>query len=625
MPITRSQSKKEELSVAAAAEDAADTATLSISRRKRKRPAETETSPKTEEEEAPRPKRRPRPIIKDLVPEENQLQYGLEMLLNGVGKIISNTVREEMSAYTTPVPEELDMESPGEMPDEKSLQINDCLEERIQDFFSTEEDEEEMFYNTVSKAAAKKMISTLDSLQEYRQERNPSIEGILNANMSMEDRSRLMELFMMYSFSTEPFSEERFLLKNMINESLQTHSLKHAENLDEIEEQEKKYHKLVNDKRSLRQRIHELNTSEKNKALIYEMFLDLKNTNRANEDYEEKKHRLEMILNFPFNKIKPLPVEAGKNTPEEIRDFLVKTRKNLDNNILYMDDIKDQIITYVANCIADPNQVPNAIAIEGEPGVGKSTLVMKGVAEALDLPFFHINGGGISDIHELRGSDKVYRSSGPGVMFQHAVEAGCINFVFYFDEGDKTSNRTNEVMNYMIHFFDKSTNSKMQDGYFKGIDFDFSHVLKFVSYNSREELGSIFGDRIQKYVVKRYTKEQKRDILKCIIIPRYLKQKDLQGKIIFTEKAIDKMMANQRIKESGMRQAERNAENIINKINTICMISGETVTGILKNIDNEKYSEVFNSVTLPLKVTEEMIDLLWYEPEEEQFSGSMYI
>ena len=260
-----------------------------------------------------------------------------------------------------------------------------------------------------------------------------------------------------------------------------------------------------------------------------------------------------------------------------------------------------------------------------------TTLVMKGVADALGLPFFHINGGGINDILELRGSDKVYRNSGPGLLFKYAIEAGCLNFVFYFDEADKVSNRSNEVMSYMIHLFDNTANSNLQDGYYKNLTFDFSKCLKFVSYNSRVDLGNVFGDRIQKFIIKDYNYKQKIQILKKIIVPRYLEHSGMKNNLVLNDEACERILSKQQIKEKGLRQTCRNVENLIKIIGTIfIMIDPEKkkvpdMSSVLKNIDTEKCQHVFSNIEFPLVVTSEMVDLLWYEPDENSNPGSMYI
>lgn len=524
-------------------------------------------------------------------------------------------------------------EDDDEEGDETTLPY-DQLMEKVDELYNIEddgdEDADDNALQQASEAQIPEFIQQVDKIQEYRKNKIPNIIKILSTKMSIEDKSKILDWFMMYNFSTEPYSEERIVLRNLINDYMKVNSIKESEDLDRIEMMEEKYRKIVDSKRSIRQRIHDLNTSEENKALIFEMFTDLTKTSQGHEDYEEKRYKLEMILNFPFGTYRPLPVQIGKDKPEDIQKFLAGVRRKLDENVLYLDDVKDQIITYVSSCILNPQQTPGAIAIEGSPGVGKSSLVMKGVSEALGLPFFHINGGGINDIHELRGSDNVYRGSGPGLLFKYAIEAKCLNFVFYFDEADKTSNRSNEVLSYMVHFFDNTSNSKMQDGYYKGISFDFSKCLKFVSYNSRVELGEVFGDRIQKFVVPEYDYMQKLTILKEIIVPRYLKTSGLCDKMVFTPEACARILSKQQVKEKGLRQTCRNVENLVKLFGTIYILIDPKkkklpdVSSVLKSIDAEECRRVFSNVKFPLEITPSMVDLLWYEPKEQSVMGNMY-
>lgn len=581
----------------------------------------------------------------DEVGTSGKLQIGLALLQSAMSQMISETIKKEIVNISkgknkknpkSKIQKLLQGEEEENEEDEENeeelgdTQIRDQLEEKIDELYNLEdEDDDEQQYKQISEEKAQELLSYVEKIQGYRKDRVPNIIKILSTKMAMEDKSKILDWFMMYNFSTEPHSEERIALRNLIQDYITTNSLNETEDLEKIEKTEEKYRKIVDSKKSIRQRIHDLNTSEANKAVIYGMFDDLMKTPSVHEEYEEKRHRLETILDFPFGVIKPLPVHIGKSKPEEIHKFLSDVRRKLDKNILYVEDVKDQIITYVSSCILNPNQTPGAIALEGAPGVGKTTLILKGVSEALDLPFFHLNGGGINDIHELRGSDKVYRNSGPGLLLKYAIEAKCLNFVFYFDEADKTSNRSNEVLSYMVHFFDNTSNTKIQDSYYKGLSFDFSKCLKFVSYNSRIDLGDVFGDRIQKFIMEEYTYKQKQEIIKQIIVPRYLKQSGLEGKVSFSSEACERILSKQQVQEKGMRQACRNVENLIKTLGTIFIMikPGKKrvpdLSSVLKNIDISKCQKLFSNVKLPLKVSPDMVELLWYEPKSDSTSVQM--
>jgi hypothetical protein len=149
-------------------------------------------------------------------------------------------------------------------------------------------------------------------------------------------------------------------------------------------------------------------------------------------DYSKGKTWLKTVLNIPFGKYKPFPVKAS-DPPEKINEYFKKVRGHLDSKVHNMDYVKDEIMEYLARKITNPRSKGHVLALCGPAGVGK-TKILKSLGEALDLPFYQINFGGMNDASILTGHSETYVGSKPGKLVEFLQNSGCMNPVIYLDE-----------------------------------------------------------------------------------------------------------------------------------------------------------------------------------------------
>ena len=125
------------------------------------------------------------------------------------------------------------------------------------------------------------------------------------------------------------------------------------------------------------------------------------------------------------------------------------------------------------------------LGFEGPPGVGKTSLAKKGLANCLkdenneSRPFAFIAIGGSSNGSTLEGHNYTYVGSQWGKIVDILVQSKCMNPVIYFDELDKVSDtpKGEEIIGILTHLTDTSQNDKFHDKYFSEIEFDLSKVL----------------------------------------------------------------------------------------------------------------------------------------------------
>lgn len=313
----------------------------------------------------------------------------------------------------------------------------------------------------------------------------------------------------------------------------------------------------------------DINNYIKNIALQkYEI---LKNMDDSSGEFNKLNNWITNICKIPFGVFRNMPV-SNKSSKHDIRDFLLRTKNILNNNVYGHDSAKDQIIRIVAQWISNPNAKGNVIGIHGNPGVGKTTLIKNGVCKALNIPFAFIPLGGASDSSYLDGHSYTYEGSTNGKIIEVIKSAKCMNPVLYFDELDKVSDtqRGQEIINVLIHLTDPSQNSCFQDKYFSDIHFDLSKCLIIFTYNNNDAIDPILKDRMITIKTSDYNNQDKIMITKNHLIPDIIKEFDIPNITINDE--IIAYLIEKTKKESGVRNLKRSIECIVSNINLELML-----------------------------------------------------
>jgi ATP-dependent Lon protease len=130
-------------------------------------------------------------------------------------------------------------------------------------------------------------------------------------------------------------------------------------------------------------------------------------------------------------------------------------------------------------------------------GVGKTTLIDRGLAKALGRPFVSVPLSGY-DAQYLLGHSYTYEGSTYGQIAANLMKAKVMNPILYFDEIDKLARtpKGEEVVNFFLQLTDPIQSATFQDRYFAGINLDLSRAIFVFSYNDASQISPILRSRI---------------------------------------------------------------------------------------------------------------------------------
>ena len=342
------------------------------------------------------------------------------------------------------------------------------------------------------------------------------------------------------------------------------------------------------------------NIPDKFKAIALKKINTMKVIADGGGEYNKLKNWIDTFMRIPFGKYSILPV--NKNDPKEkIHEYMENCQKILDDAVYGMKDAKVQFMQMVAQWVANPQSIGNAIAIKGPMGTGKTTLIKYGVSKLLNREFAFIPLGGATDSSYLEGHSYTYEGSSYGKIVDILLQCKSSNPVIYFDELDKVSDtpKGEEIIGILTHLTDTTQNDKYHDKYFSEIDFDLSKCLFIFSYNDESKINPILKDRMYNIETKGYDIDEKIIISKNYLIPKLEKELTMEKDSIIIDNTMIKYLVEKYTQnEKGVRNLKRCLEVIFSKLNLYTLMKPGTKLFGDKIIDN---------ITYPYQVTEEII------------------
>jgi ATP-dependent Lon protease len=342
------------------------------------------------------------------------------------------------------------------------------------------------------------------------------------------------------------------------------------------------------------------------KSLIMQRIDLFESMTPYDSEYNKISKWLNSLSQIPFDNYVKMPVSLNDGQTK-IQSFLYESYKILNSTIYGQSGAKNKIMQILAQWISNPNSISQIIALEGPPGVGKTSLIKHGVSKALKRPFCFYALGGATDISNLEGHSYTYEGAICGRMVEMLMESKVMNPVIFFDELDKISDSTkgNEINGLLTHLTDSSQNNVFNDKYFSGIDIDFSKALFFFSYNSIELINPILKDRLTIVKFEGYNIEEKINIVKDFIIPDLLKNIGfLKTDIIINSETIEYIINKFTDNEDGVRNIKRKIEDIFLKINLLRLIDNN----IKDNKINIEYK--IDNLVFPLTIDNTIVNNL---------------
>ena len=120
----------------------------------------------------------------------------------------------------------------------------------------------------------------------------------------------------------------------------------------------------------------------KTKAVVMQKVEQFENSHAGASGHHKLKAYMDRLLKVPFGIYHSLPI-TKKNNRAEISKFLYNMKGTLDSCIYGQTLAKPRLIEVAGNWITNPESHGNIIGLVGPPGVGKTTLIKKGLSEAI--------------------------------------------------------------------------------------------------------------------------------------------------------------------------------------------------------------------------------------------------
>ena len=346
------------------------------------------------------------------------------------------------------------------------------------------------------------------------------------------------------------------------------------------------------------------NNSIQNKKIILDKIKEKKDDK---DDNSKLINYVNTLCSIPFGVYHKIDFDNKKT---KISDYLNNIKKEFDDKIYGHTETKEQILRIIAQIISNPNANSYVIGIEGSMGVGKTKLVKDGIAKVLKYPFAFIPLGGVSDATYLNGFSYTYHGSRHGKILEEIIKAKVMNPIFFFDELDKVSETEKgaEIINTLIHITDNTQNSNYSDKFFDNIELDLSKSLMFFTFNNIEKINPILRDRMIIIKANNYTIKDKIKLSSDFLIKEIAKSYNFKENEIIIDNENIEYLINKTTTEHGVRNLQRNINNIFSHINLHRYIK----------IDNEL-------ITFPFTITKNFIDKYIIMKKDNEHHNFLYI
>ena len=266
-------------------------------------------------------------------------------------------------------------------------------------------------------------------------------------------------------------------------------------------------------------------------------------------------------------------IDKLKTKTSSVEKYLHKIGDTLDASIYGHEHAKNQILKIVAQWM-NGEQSGYCFGFEGSPGVGKTSLAKKGLANCLTddsgipRPFSFIALGGSSNGSTLEGHSYTYVNSTWGRIVDILMETKCMNPIIYIDELDKVSKTEHgkEIIGILTHLIDTTQNDSFQDKYFSGINLDLSKVLFIFSYNDPEQIDRILLDRIHRIRFDNLTIDDKKTIVAKYILPEINEKMGFCDTVILSDEIIEYIIETYTM-EPGVRKLKEVLFDLYGEIN----------------------------------------------------------
>ena len=278
-------------------------------------------------------------------------------------------------------------------------------------------------------------------------------------------------------------------------------------------------------------------------------------------------------------------IKVIESSIKSIETEIGNIKETLDKSIYSHEYAKTQILKIIAQWINGESS-GYCFGFEGSPGIGKTSLAKKGLANCLtdesgtNRPFSFISIGGSANGSTLEGHGYTYVNSTWGKIVDILMDSKCLNPIIYIDELDKVSKTDHgkEIIGILTHMIDYTQNDVFQDKYFNGIPIDLSKALIIFSYNDPEQIDKVLLDRIHRIKFDNLTVDDKIVIVEKYILPELNAKMGLNDSIIMDIDTIKYIIESYTV-EPGVRKLKEILFDLYGDIN-LHLLQTSTVTAI---------------------------------------------
>jgi ATP-dependent Lon protease len=343
--------------------------------------------------------------------------------------------------------------------------------------------------------------------------------------------------------------------------------------------------------------------SKQTKEVFIKRIIDYLNENPAIQlevyDHIHIENPLSLVNTIQDMNLLKLNIRTIENTMTDINN-------TLDESIYSHSHAKNQIMKIIGQWM-NGEQSGYCFGFEGSPGIGKTSLAKKGIANCLkdesgnSRPFTFIALGGSCNGSTLEGHGYTYVNSTWGRIVDILMESKCMNPIIYIDELDKVSKTENgkEIIGIFTHLIDQTQNDAFQDKYFSGIDIDLSKALFIFSYNDPEQIDKILLDRIHRVKFDNLSIDDKMVIVRKYILPEINKKMGFENIVEISDEMIEYIIDSYTV-EPGVRKLKELLFDLYGEINLHILRSN-----IAEDFEN---NVKFENIDLPIKITKENIE-----------------
>jgi ATP-dependent Lon protease len=379
--------------------------------------------------------------------------------------------------------------------------------------------------------------------------RNEEHQTILEMDDTTARVEKIIELVQTYIELTKMDTRIRQKVKNQMSKAQKEYYL--GEQVKAINEELGKDDDFKADMDEIEEKIKGAKLAENVRERAEREFKKLKLMSPMSAEATVVRNYLDWLLSMPW----------GEYTEDDLE--LGNAEKILNRDHFGLEKPKERILEFLAvKKIADGIKGP-IICFTGPPGVGKTSLA-KSIAESMNRKFVRMSLGGMRDEAEIRGHRKTYIGSMPGKILQSLKKAGSSNPVFLLDEIDKLgSDFRGDPSSALLEVLDPEQNSTFMDHYLE-LEYDLSKVFFITTANNLGNIPRPLLDRMEVIHVSGYTEKEKLQIAKQFLVPKLVKEHNVEEKVTLADTAILEIIRGY-TKEAGVRNLEREIASVVRK------------------------------------------------------------